>query len=603
MKQCLNNDELTRNDTVSHTDGMDLVQGLSADEVHKRALAARKLYGKAEKALTFWIVEMDDRRLYSDFGCSSIFQYATRYLSLAEHTIAELLRTGKALAQLPLLSEAFEKGQISSSHVREISRVATEETDQFWCDTARGKTVREVEKLVAFTPKGGLPGVKSTELKPVSSAAIQPAHSMTTTIPVESAVLSAQTPAPVSEEVLKCISAGEALHEPGATPGMSRQREQNNVPGMSLQNEQGTVPEIPLQLQGSVKYHEKLVVDLDALQMSVLQDAFMKARKESGLKDRASLLVHIAKAFLEGCPSSGKRRKPRYQIVVHRHLPSGLAWCDTLKGERPVPTEVLEKALCDAEILALDELENPTGDRTGCPTGDRAGHPTGDRTGSPAGDRAGCPTGDRTDSPAGDRTGSPAGDRAGSPAGDRTGSPAGDRTGRPTGDRAGCPAGDRTGLPTGDRAGCPAADQSIEKEHNNGITSDAADRKEADIPGEANDYINEQYMKIKDARRKGHKQYKSTHRNIRKEGRAIPAPLRKKVLFRDICTCQAPGCGRKIFLTIHHLIAFALCGIHSISGLLTLCSKCHALVHEGKLSVEGEAPHRLIWHDGKGRVI
>jgi len=158
---------------------------------------------------------------------------------------------------------------------------------------------------------------------------------------------------------------------------------------------------------------------------------------------------------------------------------------------------------------------------------------------------------------------------------------------------------DRTGLPTVS----PTADQSIEKGNNTVITPVAADRKEADIQKEANEYINEQYMKVKAAKRKGRTQYKSIYKSIRKEGRAIPARLRKKVLLRDGCACQAPGCGRKIFLTIHHLIAFALCGIHSISGLLILCSKCHALVHEGKLSVEGEAPHRLIWRDGKGRVI
>ena len=486
MTQCMNATELHMDDTISHSDSIDLKQGLSSEEVHKRALAARKLYGKAEKALTFWIVEMDERKLYKDFGCSNIFQYATRYLSLGEHTIAEILRTGKALAQLPLLSEAFEKGHISSSHIREISRVATEETDQFWCDTARGKTVREVEKLVAFTPKGGLPGMKSTVTKPVNSTVIEPG------MPLQG--------------------------EQSNAPGISLQNEQSIAPGISSQEQSATV-EAPLQLQGSVKYHEKLVVDLDALQMSVIQDAFTKARKESGLRDRASLLVHIAKAFLEGCPTSGKRRKPRYQIVVHRHLPSGLAWCDTLKGERPVSPEVLEKALCDGEIVELDETECPTGDRTGCPTAS------------------------------------------------------------------------------------PTGDQSIEKGHNNGITSVATDRKEADILKEANDYINEQYMKVKAAKRKGRKHYKSTYRSIIKEGRAIPAPLRKKVLLRDGCTCQAPDCGRKIFLTIHHLTAFALCSIHSVFGLLTLCSGCHALVHEGKLSVEGEAPQRLIWRGGKGRVI
>ncbi|MHC9540860.1 MAG: hypothetical protein AB9903_15255 [Vulcanimicrobiota bacterium] len=131
MTQCMNATELHMDSTISHVDGLDLIQGLSSEEVHKRALASRKLYGKAEKTLTFWIMEMDDRKLYKDFGCSNVFQYATRYLSLAEHTIAELLRTGKALAQLPLLSEAFEKGQISSSHIREISRVATKDTEKY----------------------------------------------------------------------------------------------------------------------------------------------------------------------------------------------------------------------------------------------------------------------------------------------------------------------------------------------------------------------------------------------------------------------------------------------------------------------------------------
>jgi hypothetical protein len=132
MTQCMKDAELHTDVTISHIDGLDLKHNLPSEEVHKRALAARNLYGKAQMALTFWIVEMDERKLYKEYSCSNIFQYATRYLNLGEHTIAEILRTGKALAQLPLLSEALEKGQISSSHVREISRVATEETEQFF---------------------------------------------------------------------------------------------------------------------------------------------------------------------------------------------------------------------------------------------------------------------------------------------------------------------------------------------------------------------------------------------------------------------------------------------------------------------------------------
>ncbi len=436
MTQCMSDIGLQTDDTVYHTDGLDLVQGLSSEEVHKRALIARKLYGKAEKSLTYWIVEMDERKLYKDFGCSNIFQYAARYLSLGEHTIAEILRTGKALAKLPLISEAFEKGQISSSHVREISRVATAETEKFWYDTARAKTVREVEKLVAFTPRGGLPVMKSTQLQPAN-----------TRVPA-----SPPTPAPASKDVLKFTSQGE-------TP-----------------KEQSTAPEMPLQLQSSVKYNEKLVVDLDAEQMSVLNDAFTKAKKESGKRDRASLLLHIAKVFLEGCPSSGAKRKPPYQIVLHRHLPSDLTWCITPKGERPVSPEVLEKALLDAEIVELDEPDGPP------------------------------------------------------------------------------------------------RDQNDEKEINSDEITEDADKQKVDVQTEANEYINEQYMKVKAAKREKHQYRKGSYKSSNKKGRNIPTALRKKVLLRDGCTCQAPGCGKKIFLVIHHMIAFGLCGIHNIAYLVTLCT-------------------------------
>ncbi len=413
--------EFNTDDTLSDIDGLDLKQGLSAEEVHKRALIARKLYGKAEKALTFWIVEMDERKLYKDFGCSNIFQYSTRYLNLGEHTIAEMLRTGKALAQLPLLSEAFEKGQISSTHIREISRVAVPETEQFWFEAAKKSTTHQIEKMVAFTPRGGLPATNSITHQPANS------------------ILNlAISPALPSDDRLKCTSASEEQQVP-------------------------------------IKYNDKLTVELSNIQMAVMKDAFEKARKESGLKDRASLLEYIAKAFLQGgMPAPKKRRKPSYQIVLHRHLPSGLTWCNTPKGERPVSPEVLEKALSDAEIVELDEPDRPP------------------------------------------------------------------------------------------------RDQNNEKETNSGEMTENADRQKADVQKEAHEYINEQYMNIKAAKKEKHKYHKDSYKSSNRKGRSIPAALRRKVLLRDGNTCQAPGCGKKIFLIIHHLIAFGICGVHNIAYLVTL---------------------------------
>ncbi len=494
MTQCMNTAELHMDDTISHIDGLDLKQGLSSEEVHQRALAARKIYGKAQKALTHWIMEMDERKLYKDFGCSNIFQYATRYLSLGEHTIAEMLRTGKALAKLPLLSDAYDKGQISSTHIREISRVAFPETEQFWFEAAKKSTTHQIEKMVAFTPRGGLPATNSITHQPSNSI-------------IDLAI----SPALPSDDRLKCANTSEEQqkeYESVSEMTYNNDKEMNHQSGISCEN---TVVAVLPRQQVPIKYHDKLTVELSNIQMVVMKDAFEKARKESGLKDRASLLEYIAKAFLQGgMPSPKKRSKPSYQIVLHRHLPSDLTWCNTPKGERPVSPEVLEKALTDAEIVELDEPDEPDS---------------------------------------------------------------------------------------------PPRDQNDEKETNSDVMTENTDRQKADIQMEANEYINEQYMNIKAAKKEKHKYHKGSYKSNKKKGRSIPAALRKKVLLRDGCTCQAPGCGKKIFLLIHHLIAFAICGIHNIAFMITLCSSCHALIHEGKLSVEGEAPHGLIWRDGKGRII
>jgi hypothetical protein len=145
------------NDPIDCALDFQFVKNLPPEEVHTRALSARKLLGKAEKTLVSWLVEIQDRKLYQNFACSSIYHYASRYLKLAEHTVAEFLRSGRKLAELPLLSSAYEQGELSSTHIREITRVATPDTESFWYEAAKNCTTRKIEKMVAFTPKGGIP--------------------------------------------------------------------------------------------------------------------------------------------------------------------------------------------------------------------------------------------------------------------------------------------------------------------------------------------------------------------------------------------------------------------------------------------------------------
>lgn len=140
-----------------------LTEGLPPREVHRRALAARKALGKVQSALSFWLLKVERRRIFELFGCSSVFSCAEQYLDLSPHTIAEHLRTGKELQHLPKLAEACARGEVAATKVREISRVATPETESAWLNVAAGSTCRRVEKLVAMTPKGGLPPTRTID--------------------------------------------------------------------------------------------------------------------------------------------------------------------------------------------------------------------------------------------------------------------------------------------------------------------------------------------------------------------------------------------------------------------------------------------------------
>ncbi len=63
----------------------------------------------------------------------------------------------------------------------------------------------------------------------------------------------------------------------------------------------------------------------------------------------------------------------------------------------------------------------------------------------------------------------------------------------------------------------------------------------------------------------------------------IPPGRRTEVLERDRFRCQAPGCGNSRFLEIHHVKSRSRGGGNELDNLITLCSGCHRLHHEGRL--------------------
>jgi hypothetical protein len=87
----------------------------------------------------------------------SALDYLERVLGYTPHAANERLRVARALGDLPQLEAAFAQGELGFSALRELTRVATAETEDAWRDAAAGKNVRQIEELVAGHQRGDHP--------------------------------------------------------------------------------------------------------------------------------------------------------------------------------------------------------------------------------------------------------------------------------------------------------------------------------------------------------------------------------------------------------------------------------------------------------------
>jgi hypothetical protein len=75
----------------------------------------------------------------------------------------------------------------------------------------------------------------------------------------------------------------------------------------------------------------------------------------------------------------------------------------------------------------------------------------------------------------------------------------------------------------------------------------------------------------------------------------IPSALRRKVFMRDKFCCVVPECRARKFLDVHHIVHREHGGAHVMNNLCVLCFHHHKSHHDGKLAIEGLAPHGLTF--------
>jgi hypothetical protein len=101
--------------------------------------------------------EAEELRVWREVGCATILEYLERELGYTPRQGRERLRIARALRDLPELEASLASGELKHTAIRELTRVVMPETERAWLDRARGKTIRELEELVAGRSPGDLP--------------------------------------------------------------------------------------------------------------------------------------------------------------------------------------------------------------------------------------------------------------------------------------------------------------------------------------------------------------------------------------------------------------------------------------------------------------
>jgi hypothetical protein len=135
----------------------------SPDGIQEWQLVDRRLRSYARKRAALdkaELLDLDraaDMEIHHRFGCATILEYMERRLGYVPHTARERLRVARAVTTMPMIASALSNGELTYSHVRELSRVATPETEEAWLAAVADKTAGQVQEIVAGHAYGDLP--------------------------------------------------------------------------------------------------------------------------------------------------------------------------------------------------------------------------------------------------------------------------------------------------------------------------------------------------------------------------------------------------------------------------------------------------------------
>ncbi len=123
-------------------------QSLSLDALEREITTLSANINAATCRLLRLIAEFDEREGYAAWGMRSCAHWLNWQCGIALGAAREKVRVARSLAALPAVDAAFERGELSYSKVRAMTRIATPENEAELLMIARHGTAMHMEKLV-----------------------------------------------------------------------------------------------------------------------------------------------------------------------------------------------------------------------------------------------------------------------------------------------------------------------------------------------------------------------------------------------------------------------------------------------------------------------
>lgn len=94
------------------------------------------------------IQRVDELRSHEEMGYESVPDYVTAYFGVGYMRACEIYEVAMALVELPALTSAFERGDLSYDHLRALVQVATPQNEMELLERARGRSVAQVFRMM-----------------------------------------------------------------------------------------------------------------------------------------------------------------------------------------------------------------------------------------------------------------------------------------------------------------------------------------------------------------------------------------------------------------------------------------------------------------------